>query len=111
MEAFAARDLFHLGTTLHCLLKHFPLEIEIDCLDVSQHRSARNRLGPTGRNNRLVRFISALYLLCQEEPRPVTFAFKDKEKKTPSHMEYVFRALSGPFRKLKERGFDPRVTY
>jgi hypothetical protein len=63
MEAFAARDLFHLGTTLHGLLKHFCLEISIDCLDASQHRSARNRLDPVGRNNRPVRFVNALYLL------------------------------------------------
>jgi hypothetical protein len=111
IAAFAARNLFHLGVTLHGLLKHFRLEISIDCLEASQHRSSRTRLGPGCTNNRLACFVDTLNLLCQEEPRPVTFAFKDKEKKTPSHMEYVFRALSGPFQKLKERGFDPRVTY
>jgi hypothetical protein len=33
LAAFASRNLFHLGATLHGVLRQFRLEITIDCLE------------------------------------------------------------------------------
>jgi hypothetical protein len=111
MEAFVSRDLFHLGATLHGVLKQFRLGITIDCLDVAQYDFELEKLGVPGTGDQLARFVDALNLLCLEEPHPITYAFHDKLERTPSHMKSVFQALSKPFHKLRTRGFDVRVTY
>ncbi|KAF1840931.1 uncharacterized protein K460DRAFT_420769 [Cucurbitaria berberidis CBS 394.84] len=112
VEAFAARDILHLGLTLHGVLTNHRLRINFDCLDEPECDGVLETIGvPGGVHDQLQRTADALSRLCLESPRTIQFDFEDYVDGVPTKMEYVFRTLSEPFHRLKQHGFDVRVSY
>lgn len=111
MEAFATRDIIHLGLTVHQLLENFHLVIDFGCLGNMGIEATLDVLGIPGGAGHLNKFVDAVCTLSKEKPRPVTFALHDKGKGLPTNLDHVLCKLSIPFHQLRNNGFDMRVTY
>lgn len=111
MEAFATRDVLHLGLTLHEVLTNHHLTIDIGSLEDIGRESTLDAIGIPGSSGRLDRLVDALYALSKQKPRPITFAFEDRVAKTPFNLDYVLHKLSGPFHQMHKSGFDMTADY